>query len=90
MLILEGKCSITVGESNLLFEAGPFCYFGYELLDRIVHDIDYRRHSGGTQVDKITAACTTTLPSAAPLTVKPSMPSQVSHGRPFGPIVINV
>uniref|UniRef100_A0A915I6H4 Uncharacterized protein n=1 Tax=Romanomermis culicivorax TaxID=13658 RepID=A0A915I6H4_ROMCU len=30
---------LKVGESNLLFEAGPFCYFGYELLQKNTDDI---------------------------------------------------
>lgn len=44
VLILEGKCTVTVGESNMLFEAGPFHYFGYELLTKITTDL-YRRGS---------------------------------------------
>lgn len=39
VLILEGKCTVTVGESNMLFEAGPFHYFGYELMNKITSDI---------------------------------------------------
>lgn len=35
ILILEGKALITVGESNMIFEPGPFHYFGYEVLVKV-------------------------------------------------------
>lgn len=37
VLILEGRVEVTVGKENLLFESGPFTYFGTQaLLQNIV------------------------------------------------------
>uniref|UniRef100_A0A915K5L3 CBS domain-containing protein n=1 Tax=Romanomermis culicivorax TaxID=13658 RepID=A0A915K5L3_ROMCU len=66
LLVLEGKCSITVGESDLLFEAGPFCYFGYELLQKIMDDIHKRRTS------LVGPSSITALAPAAPLGISGS------------------
>lgn len=32
VLILEGRVEVTVGKENLLFESGPFTYFGTQAL----------------------------------------------------------
>lgn len=32
VLILEGRVEVTVGQENLLFECGPFTYFGTQAL----------------------------------------------------------
>lgn len=32
VLILEGRVEVTVGRENLIFEAGPFTYFGMLIL----------------------------------------------------------
>lgn len=32
VLILEGRVEVTVGRENLLFESGPFTYFGIQAL----------------------------------------------------------
>lgn len=36
MLILEGRVEVTVGRENLVFEAGPFTYFGVQALTQNV------------------------------------------------------
>lgn len=36
ILILEGKCSTTVGESNILFDSGAFHHFGNEVLVKVM------------------------------------------------------
>uniref|UniRef100_A0A182J2L4 Uncharacterized protein n=1 Tax=Anopheles atroparvus TaxID=41427 RepID=A0A182J2L4_ANOAO len=38
ILILEGRVEVTVGKENLLFESGPFTYFGIQALAK---NIDY-------------------------------------------------
>uniref|UniRef100_A0A915KBG4 Uncharacterized protein n=1 Tax=Romanomermis culicivorax TaxID=13658 RepID=A0A915KBG4_ROMCU len=35
----NGKCLITIGESNMIFEPGPFHYFGYEILAKIAENL---------------------------------------------------
>ncbi|CAD5230601.1 unnamed protein product [Bursaphelenchus okinawaensis] len=37
ILILEGRVAVTIGETNMTFEAGPWHCFGKELLD-VLHD----------------------------------------------------
>jgi metal transporter CNNM len=32
VLILEGRVEVTVGRENLIFESGPFTYFGIQAL----------------------------------------------------------
>lgn len=32
VLILEGRAEVTVGKENLVFESGPFTYFGTQAL----------------------------------------------------------
>jgi metal transporter CNNM len=32
VLVLEGRVEVTVGRENLVFEAGPFTYFGVQAL----------------------------------------------------------
>lgn len=32
VLILEGRVEVTVGQENLVFECGPFTYFGTQAL----------------------------------------------------------
>lgn len=32
VLILEGRVEVTVGRENLIFESGPFTYFGSQAL----------------------------------------------------------
>jgi metal transporter CNNM len=32
VLILEGRVEVTVGKENLMFESGPFTYFGTQAL----------------------------------------------------------
>lgn len=32
VLILEGRVEVTVGQENLIFECGPFTYFGTQAL----------------------------------------------------------
>ncbi|CAF4939994.1 unnamed protein product [Pieris macdunnoughi] len=36
VLILEGRVEVTVGRENLVFEAGPFTYFGVQALTQNV------------------------------------------------------
>ncbi|CAD5233734.1 unnamed protein product [Bursaphelenchus xylophilus] len=39
ILILEGRVAVTIGETNMTFEAGPWHCFGKELLDSLLDDI---------------------------------------------------
>lgn len=32
VLILEGRVQVQVGRENIMFETGPFCYFGSQCL----------------------------------------------------------
>lgn len=36
VLILEGRVEVTVGKENLVFESGPFTYFGTQALVQTV------------------------------------------------------
>lgn len=37
VLILEGRVEVTVGKENLMFESGPFTYFGTQALMQSVN-----------------------------------------------------
>ncbi|CAD5233733.1 unnamed protein product [Bursaphelenchus xylophilus] len=43
ILILEGRATVTIGETNMTFQAGPWHCFGKELLDVILDDINKSR-----------------------------------------------
>lgn len=32
VLVLEGRVQVQVGKENMVFETGPFCYFGSQVL----------------------------------------------------------
>lgn len=59
VLILEGRVEVTVGRENLVFESGPFTYFGIQALVQNVGNVDLPQQpsslvsavgAGGTQV----------------------------------------
>ncbi len=40
VLVLEGRVQVQVGKENMVFETGPFCYFGSHVLtDREIRKI---------------------------------------------------
>lgn len=45
VLILEGRVEVTVGQENLMFECGPFTYFGTQALAPNVVVRKYRRQT---------------------------------------------
>ena len=38
MLIIEGRIEANVGKEELIFESGPFTYFGLQVLTQLVED----------------------------------------------------
>lgn len=42
VLVLEGRVEVTVGQENLVFECGPFTYFGTQALVQNVGVGEYR------------------------------------------------
>jgi len=45
VLILEGRVEVTVGRENLVFESGPFTYFGSQALHQNIGigELDYTK-----------------------------------------------
>uniref|UniRef100_A0A158PBE3 CNNM transmembrane domain-containing protein n=1 Tax=Angiostrongylus cantonensis TaxID=6313 RepID=A0A158PBE3_ANGCA len=39
VLILEGRVEVTIGQSGMVFEAGPWHCFGSEILKKLVHEV---------------------------------------------------
>lgn len=43
VLILEGRVEVTIGQENLIFESGPFTYFGTQAL---IQNVGIGKYSG--------------------------------------------
>ncbi|GAB6023167.1 hypothetical protein CHUAL_007992 [Chamberlinius hualienensis] len=90
ILILEGRVNVTIGKESLLFQCGPFAYFGAQIL---VQTIDDTVTPVGTLLNQLptSASAPSSIPSiSSPITQQPLPPSNQAVTPSQQPSAVNV